>query len=75
MMPSTHPTFGTWLKKKSMSVKNFSEWIKNSIEPLPFCHWEEDIYAGIVIELVRCSIWFKMYVLALFDILPLSSFI
>ncbi len=53
MMPSTHPSFKLWLKRKGMSIKDFSAWIKNSIEPSPFYPWEEDVYAGTVFDMVR----------------------
>lgn len=56
MMPSTHPPFRNWLTRKGMSIKDFSAWIKNSTDPVPFCHWEEDIYAGNVINMVRLMV-------------------
>jgi hypothetical protein len=54
MMPSTHPEFQLWLKKKNLSIKDFSAWVKNTIDPVPFIPWEEDVYVASVFDMVYC---------------------
>lgn len=53
MVPSTDPSFKRWLDRKDLSINDFNAWIKNSVDPVPFCPWKEDIYAGTVIDMVK----------------------